>query len=38
MEVSQFEADRMDLSTQAGEIKKFSYMPTPEISVIPDFE
>ncbi|MFW5873644.1 MAG: GGDEF domain-containing protein [Bacillota bacterium] len=30
MEGSQFEADRMDLSTQAGEIKKYSYMPTPD--------
>lgn len=25
-----FEVDRMDLSTQAGEIKKYSYMPSPD--------
>ncbi len=26
----QFEVDRLDLSTQAGEIKKYSYMPSPD--------
>ncbi|MFN2340524.1 MAG: GGDEF domain-containing protein [Halanaerobium sp.] len=27
---SEFEVDRIDLSTQAGEIKKYSYMPSPD--------
>ena len=27
---NQFEVDRIDLSTQAGEIKKYSYMPSPD--------
>lgn len=27
---SSFEVDRLDLSTQAGEIKKYSYMPSPD--------
>ncbi len=27
---SQFKVDRLDLSTQAGEIKKYSYMPSPD--------
>lgn len=26
----QFEVDRLDLSTQAGEFKKYSYMPSPD--------
>ena len=26
----EFEVDRIDLSTQAGEIKKYSYMPSPD--------
>lgn len=30
MEGSEFEVDRIDLSTQAGEIKKYSYMPSPD--------
>lgn len=27
---NEFEVDRLDLSTQAGEIKKYSYMPSPD--------
>jgi len=27
---SEFEVDRIDLSTQTGEIKKYSYMPSPD--------
>ncbi len=27
---SEFEVDRIDISTQAGEIKKYSYMPSPD--------
>ncbi len=27
---TKFEVDRLDLSTQAGEIKKYSYMPSPD--------
>jgi len=27
---SEFKVDRIDLSTQAGEIKKYSYMPSPD--------
>ncbi|MDZ7794231.1 MAG: GGDEF domain-containing protein [Spirochaetia bacterium] len=27
---NEFEVDRIDLSTQAGEIKKYSYMPSPD--------
>ncbi|MFW5790622.1 MAG: diguanylate cyclase domain-containing protein [Bacillota bacterium] len=30
MEGDSFEVDRLDLSTQAGEIKKYSYMPSPD--------
>jgi len=30
MEGNSFEVDRLDLSTQAGEIKKYSYMPSPD--------
>lgn len=30
MNGNQFEVDRIDLSTQAGEIKKYSYMPSPD--------
>jgi len=30
MSGSVFEVDRIDLSTQAGEIKKYSYMPSPD--------
>ena len=30
MEGNEFEVDRIDISTQAGEIKKYSYMPSPD--------
>jgi diguanylate cyclase (GGDEF)-like protein len=30
LEGDSFEADRIDLSTQTGEVKKYSYMPTPD--------
>lgn len=30
MEGNSFEADRIDLATQTGEIKKYSYMPSPD--------
>ncbi|MGM0603474.1 MAG: diguanylate cyclase domain-containing protein [Bacillota bacterium] len=30
MSGSKFEVDRIDISTQAGEIKKYSYMPSPD--------
>ncbi|MEC9490904.1 MAG: GGDEF domain-containing protein [Halanaerobiales bacterium] len=30
MNGNEFEVDRIDLSTQAGEIKKYSYMPSPD--------
>ena len=30
MSGNDFEVDRLDLSTQAGEIKKYSYMPSPD--------
>lgn len=30
MAASKFEVDRIDLSTQTGEIKKYSYMPSPD--------
>jgi len=30
LEGDSFEADRIDLSTQTGEVKKYSYLPTPD--------